>query len=100
VLLHYFRSIQRFNVLFSVITALFAYVGAERSVPAFLNTFWISLFSGGFLLSLFLYELRYKRQYYFYHNKGFSKLKLIVLCYLLSLPFLALFIIGKKLIGL
>lgn len=99
-LLHYFRSTQRFNVLFSVVTAIFAYVGADRSIHAFLNTFWVSLFTGGFLLALFLYDLRYKRQYYFYYNKGFSKLRLILLSYLLLLPLLALYMIGKKLIGL
>jgi len=98
VLLHYFRSIQRFNLLFSVVTAIFAYVGGSRSIHAFLTTFWISLFSGGFLLALFLYDLRSKRQYYFYYNRGFSKLRLIVLSYLLLLPFLAAYMIFLKLV--
>jgi len=100
VLLHYFRSTQRFNILFSVVTGVFAYVGAERSILAFLNTFWCSLFTGGFLLSLFFYELRYKRQYYFYYNKGYSKLRLITLTYLMLLPLLAVYMIAKKIIGL
>jgi hypothetical protein len=100
VLVHYFRSVQRFNILFSVVTGVFSYVGGGRSITLFLSTFWLSLFSGGFLLALFFYDLRYKQQYYFYYNKGFSKRRLIVLSYLLLLPFLAAYMIFKKLIGL
>jgi hypothetical protein len=100
VFLHYFRTIQRYNLLFSVVTALFAYVGAERSIQAFLHTFWLSIFSGGFLLASFLYNLRHKRQYYFYHNRGFSKIRLMALSYLLLVPVLLLYLIVKKWIGL
>jgi len=33
--------------------------------------------TAGFLLSLFYFELTSKNEYYFYYNKGISKLRLI-----------------------
>jgi hypothetical protein len=45
-------------------------------------TIWI--LTGGFLFSIFFYEMRKKNEYYFYYNLGISKLRLILGAYLLN----------------
>jgi len=43
----------------------------------FLRSLGIWFMTAGFLLSLFYFELTSKNEYYFYYNKGISKLRLI-----------------------
>jgi len=95
-LLNYWKSIQGFNFFFSLLVGGLGLIGAVNKVEAFLATFLISFFTGGYLLSLFFFELRYKQQYYFYYNRGLSKTRLILLSYLLGLPVLVLCLLIKK----
>lgn len=98
-LVNYWKSIQGFNFFFSLLVGLLGLVGAVNKAEAFLTTFLISFFTGGYLLSLFFFELRHKQQYYFYYNKGFSKTRLILLSYLLGLPVLVLCLFLKKIMA-
>ncbi|MFB6455379.1 hypothetical protein ACE38W_08925 [Chitinophaga sp. Hz27] len=101
---HYYRAINIVNYIISLLIALLAGAVALPSEYAELNVrstcfatieaFIISVFSAGFLLSLFSFGLRHKNQYYFYHNKGYSKYHLIGFAYGVNLLafFLFLFI--------
>ncbi|NIG53007.1 hypothetical protein [Chitinophaga sp. Cy-1792] len=105
---HYYRAINLPNYAFSIFLALLAvpvtpklpYMEAGNSASSLsviLRAFVIAMLTGGFLLSLFLFERRRKNQYYFYHNKGYSKFQLIGFAYginlLIGFLLLLLFII-------
>ncbi len=76
----YYKKSQTLNIVFSLLTA--AVVGGIGY--NYLLSFWISTMTGGYLLSVYLYELRYKQQYYFYFNKGFSRRELLLCTYILN----------------
>lgn len=80
ILLHYYKSLNSFNIPFSLLLGCFGMIGGDR-LDGFLLIFAISLLTGGFGLALFFYGLKYEHCYYFYYNKGFSKMKLIGLAY-------------------
>jgi hypothetical protein len=84
-LFHYYKEIQYFNVPVSVVVAVFGMLASENMLQGFMATFFLSLLSGGYFLSLYFYELRNKKRYYFYFNKGFSKLRLVLYCFLINL---------------
>lgn len=69
----YYMQINSFNIPFSLIIALLV-LSEGGSFPVF---FFLPLLTVGFLLSLYLYEIRHSNQYFFYYNLGFDKLKLI-----------------------
>ncbi|HVI47132.1 MAG TPA: hypothetical protein VM802_19805 [Chitinophaga sp.] len=96
ILLTYFKVIQGFNTLCSLFLAFAGslLLGAD----SFLKGFITSFFTGGFFLAVFFYELRYKKSYYFYYNKGFSKVKLITATYMASLLLLIILFCLYKLI--
>lgn len=98
-LLHYYRSIQGFNFLFSCIAGALGMIGGEDRPGAFFSAFLISFFTGGYLLALFFYELRSRQQYYFYYNRGFSRLRLILFSYLLGLPVIGLCLMLKNILA-
>ena len=75
-LFHYYKSLHHFNIPFSVVLGFFNTLYGGNT-DGFLRTFTISLITGGFLLSVFFYGLRYENRYYFYYNKGYSKWQLI-----------------------
>lgn len=86
----YYKDLIRFNIPFSIIVGL---VG--MFVSGFLNAFCFSFLTGGFLLSIYFYNLRYSSQYYFYYNKGLTKIHLwsgccminVVVVFILNLSF-------------
>ena len=67
----YYKDLIRFNIPFSAMTG---FIGMFAS--GFFDAFCFSFLSGGFLLSVYYYNLRYSSQYYFYHNKGLTKIHL------------------------
>ncbi|RAI94936.1 hypothetical protein [Algoriphagus yeomjeoni] len=69
----YYKQINSFNIPFSLSIALL--VLSERG--SFSVFFFLPLLTVGFLLSLYLYQVRYANQYFFYYNLGLDKLKLI-----------------------
>ncbi|SFU08177.1 hypothetical protein SAMN04489724_3781 [Algoriphagus locisalis] len=72
-LLLYYRQISSFNIPFSVAVASLAYSqGGNFGVY-----FFLTLLTVGYLLALYLYEVRYAQQYFFYYNLGFDKIKLV-----------------------
>ena len=50
------------------------------NVPAMLMAFGLCFLSGGTVISLLHKEMAKKDEYYFYYNKGLSKLTLILSC--------------------
>lgn len=93
-LFHYYKEIQYFNIPLSLIVAVFGMLGSEHMLQGFVATFFLSLLTGGYLLSLYFYELRNKKRYYFYYNKGYSKLRLMLYCFLINLGiFFAVFLV-------
>ncbi len=76
-LLLYFKQINTFNILFSLIVAFLAYTNGG----SFEVFFFLPLLSVGFLLSLYLYQVRYANQYFFFFNLGLQKVKLIGFCF-------------------
>ncbi|MCH7402240.1 hypothetical protein ACFOUP_18460 [Belliella kenyensis] len=72
-ILLYYREINSFNLPFSILIGFLFLVLDEN----FLRGFMLSFISGGMFIALYLFEKRYKEKYYFYFNRGYSKLKLI-----------------------
>lgn len=93
---HFYKEIQYFNIPFSLVVAVFGMIGSEDMLQGFVFTFFLSLLSGGYLLSLYFYELRNKKRYYFYYNKGFSRLTLVLYCFLCNLGVFVLFFLLKS----
>jgi hypothetical protein len=73
-----------------MLAGLFGLIGHDK-LGGFLRGFILSLFTGGFLLSVFFFGLAYENRYYFYYNKGFSKVQLIGGAYLLNVAVLAVY---------
>lgn len=69
----YYKQINSFNIPFSLVVAFLAFLEGG----SFGFFFFISLLSLGFILSLYLFEIRYANQYFLYFNLGFSRPKLI-----------------------
>lgn len=76
----YYKDLVRFNLSFSIIAG---FIG--MFVSGFLNAFCFSFLTGGFLLSVYFYNLRYPSQYYFYYNRGFTKIHLWGGCYIINI---------------
>lgn len=69
----YYKQISSFNIPFSLLVAFLAYINGGR----FDVFFFLPLLTIGYLLALYLFEVRYAHQYFFYFNLGHEKLKLI-----------------------
>lgn len=76
---NYYKDIHAFNIPFSILSGILGIVVMEGDPSKFFLYFFLALLTGGFVLSLYYYQLRYASQYYFYHNRGFSKRKLILI---------------------
>ena len=97
-LFHYYRSIHSFNIPFSLLAGLLGLMGHDK-LGGFLKAFMLSLFTGGFALSVFFFGLAYENRYYFYYNKGFSKVQLIGGAYLLNVAAVAVYWLIKFLVA-
>ena len=69
----YYKQISSFNIPFSLFIAFLAYINGGR----FDVYFFLPLVTIGYLLSLYLFEVRYAQQYFFYFNLGFEKIILV-----------------------
>jgi hypothetical protein len=88
-LLNYYKDIQLINLPLSLAAALLASIEG-----AFLKVFIITFLSGGFLMSIYFFEQKRAAQYFFYYNKGLSKIRLLLLTYLINILLVALILTG------
>lgn len=93
--LHYYKVIQNFNLPFSLFVSLSGLMFSQHVLPRMINAFSLSLLTGGFILSVYLFEQRQKEQYFFYHNMGLSKINLIVSAFLFNLAIVILLFFVK-----
>lgn len=108
------KAILKYNLLFTFLFSLFLwpfmlkedivrsvtsgltsdYFGYTVSAVglAMIRAFTRSFLTGGFIIAVFYYETRHRNEYYFYHNLGLTKARLIIISYLfhlgLSIPLL------------
>jgi len=83
--LPHFYPVLLINIIASPI-ATFIYLvmvksfsnGYEITLSSILARFSINFLSVGFLLGIIFYDISRKNEYYFYHNLGISKLRLIL----------------------
>ncbi|MBF9253295.1 hypothetical protein I2I11_08330 [Pontibacter sp. 172403-2] len=80
-LLHYHKSLLRFNLPFSLLASLTGCMFPQQVFTGMINGFSLSLLTGGFILALYLFEQRHSNQYYFYYNQSLSKIYLIAASY-------------------
>jgi hypothetical protein len=90
IVFNYYRILLSVNIPFSFV---FGYL---YGVAAFL----VSFCTFGVLLSAFFFEMYYKQRYYFYFNKGFSKLKLISFSFLGNVLLVIFYLLIKKFLHL
>lgn len=69
--------------LFWAMGAAGAGLGASV-VTAFFSGFFVSFLTVGLGLSFYFFGVRYSRLYYFYHNRGWSKVGLLLVSFLLN----------------
>src|SRR5438552_2949016 len=93
-LFNYHKDIQGLNLLFSFFIAL----AIHATGWDLLTSFILSLVTGGYFLASYVYERRRKHEYYFYYNKGFSRVSLITYSYLLNGLLASLILIVKSII--
>lgn len=91
-ILLYYKELLSFNLPFSLIVGMLGLTTKN----GFFQGFMLSFMTGGFLLSLYFYEKRYKAQYYFYFNKGFSRLRLIAYVYAVNMLLMLIYFIIKS----
>jgi hypothetical protein len=97
VLFYYYKSLHYFNIPFSALLGCQGLL-ENNKVEGFLRGFTLAFFTGGFLLSVFFYGLKYEKRYYFYYNKGFSKIRLIGFSYLVNVALLLTYQLIKSFI--
>lgn len=94
IFLPYNRSILKISIIFSIvltISSLVLFNGVFKSdniINSLTYSYIFWLMTGGFLISVFYFELTRKNEYYFYYNLGISKIKLLLSAYLLHLVFI------------
>ena len=91
--LPYNKTILKTNIIFSVFLTmlssmiLLALPSPHSPTYIIIRSFMVWIMTGGFLLSAFYFEITRKNEYYFYYNLGLSKIKLLLIAYLLSFLF-------------
>lgn len=72
----FYKEFQSLNLPISLFFALVTIAEAERIIThLFLVTFVLQI-TGGFALTAFVFESRFKNRYFFYYNWGLSRLQL------------------------
>jgi len=88
----YYKDLIIINISVSLCVALIAFATTFNiaiSSLVFSNCF----ISGGYIISVFYYEIAKNNQYYFFYNRGLSKLSLYILSFLFNLTIGGLFIL-------
>jgi hypothetical protein len=75
---NFYKRLLLNNLVISILLSVLSF-------PFFLKTFAVSYMSAGFLLSLLYHEFTHQTEYYFYYNKGLSKLNLISVTALINI---------------
>lgn len=75
---HYYKELLLINSSVSICLGLLTYMLFKA------YGFPIAFMTGGYLLSLGYFELSKKKQYYFYFNKGLSKLQLYISSFIIN----------------
>ena len=77
---HYYRTITVVNVIFSVVMALFTQ-----------NIFWLPILftTIGIGVGVLFFNYYFSNQYYFYHNMGYTRKKLVLNTLFVNLPMAA-----------
>ena len=87
---HFYKDQILLNALASICLGFLTYpVFKEYGFP-------ISFMSGGFILSIGYYEIAKQKQYYFYYNRGLSKIHLYLSSLLMNTFIGVLFILIIK----
>lgn len=92
--LPYNMTILKTNIILSIVLTFISglvFLTKESTYsPIYLTiayyVFWIM--TGGFLLSVFYFEISRKNEYYFYYNLGIGKIKLLLITYALHMIFI------------
>ena len=77
----YYKNCLVVNLLVSLMGAVISAPMGYR-FPASLAMIFIT---AGYLFSIYLYDLRYQHQYFFYFNKGISRVELMLYTFILNL---------------
>jgi hypothetical protein len=75
---HYYKDLVLINVVISICLGLLTFVGFK------FYGFPISYMTGGYILSVGYYEMSKQKQYYFYFNKGLSKIHLYLSSFIIN----------------
>jgi hypothetical protein len=75
---HYFKELLLLNIGISICLGLLSYPGFKA------YGFPISFMTAGYILSLGYYEMSKQKQYYFYYNKGLSKIHLYLSSFMIN----------------
>jgi len=74
--LTFYKRLLFNNLFVSILFSVLDY-SMTSDLSSSINIFGFSIMSVGFLLSLFYQEMAHRAEYYFYFNKGLSKIRLI-----------------------
>lgn len=91
--LPYNKTILKTNIIFSIFLTMLSGLlfltktSSHSPIYIIIFSFIVWIMTGGFLLSVFYFELTRKNEYYFYYNLGLSKIKLLLTAYLLNFLF-------------
>ncbi len=92
--LPYNKTILKINCIFSIVLTLLSSVvfftmkSSHSPIYLAIEFYAFCLMTGGFLLSAFYFEISRKSEYYFYYNLGLSKIKLLLITYVLHMIFI------------
>ena len=92
--LPYNKTILKTNIIFSLFLTLLSSVAIlndKSSHTLIYLTIWffvVWIMTGGFILSVFYFEITRKTAYYFYYNLGLGRIKLLLFTYILHMVFI------------
>lgn len=94
--LHFNKVLYYFNLPFSLFLSLSGLLLHQDAVTGLVHAFSISLLTGGFFISVYLFEKRYNKQYFFYYNAGISKAELIIGAFISNLAIVLILLFLKS----
>lgn len=82
--LHFYKQITAFNLPTAIFTGIVVPIG-HVGIKGFLTTFSLVFITVGFIGGLYFFELRRKKQFYFYHNLGWTRLQLYIITFIINI---------------